>query len=153
MLSYVVILILGISVIDESFEPHAEYMVEGKTWKKSGFEYAFQRWVEDQTKKKALVLMPVSYNYAKHLVNTGISENRITVMPCCVDNEKFKFNEDARMRIRRELGVSSETVVGIYVGKFGDIYLNEEAFDLFRQTEQFFGNNFFLIILSPQDND
>ena len=135
----------------ESFEPHADYMLEGNTWKNSQFEYKFQRWIEGKAATFASVVMPVSYSYADHLARAGVPEDRIVVMPCCVDNDKFKFNPISRMTIREHLRISEDITVGIYVGKFGDLYWNHEAYHVFKQCNDFFGGKFFLIILSQQD--
>jgi hypothetical protein len=97
--------------------------------------------------------MPVTYNYADFLVEKGIPSERILVMPCCVDIEKFAYNEVARWRVRDKLEIPDIAKVGIYVGKFGDIYLKKEAFTLFKQAYDFFGDSFFLIILSPQSGE
>ena len=43
----------------------------------------------------------------------------------------------------------STCTVGIYVGKFGDIYYDEEAFELFRAAADHFGPRFRVIILTP----
>lgn len=141
----------GLPFMVESFEPHAEYMVEGNTWKRSGFEYKFQRWIETQTRKKASYLMPVSNNYKEELIRSGISPARIVVMPCCVNAEKFAFNSEVRLQVRGALGICEQSIVGIYVGKFGDLYLKGEAFRLFKEVNDFFRGNFFLIVLSPQE--
>jgi glycosyltransferase involved in cell wall biosynthesis len=102
----------------ESFEPHAEYMADSNTWSKNGIQYKFQKWIEEQSMKHAQYLMPVAYNYGDYLVEKGIPPEKIVVMPCCVDFDKFRFNEDARMMIRNKLGIKDNAVVGIYVGKY-----------------------------------
>jgi len=135
----------------ESFEPHADYMLEGSTWKRNSIEYKFQTWVEAQSLKGAQYLMPVTHNYAKYLIEKGVLAEKLQVMPCCVDMRKFSYNKIFRQQVRGELGISNRTVVGIYVGKFGDIYLNEESFVLFKRALDFFVDGFFLIILTPQN--
>jgi glycosyltransferase involved in cell wall biosynthesis len=141
----------GLSFMVESFEPHSDYMAEGDTWKKNGLEYRFQKWIEEQSSNRALYVMPVTHNYANFLTEKGVPSERILVMPCCVDIEKFSYNEIARMQIRKKLNIAGTAIVGVYVGKFGDIYLKKEAFTFFKQAYDFFGDSFFLIILSPQD--
>lgn len=143
--------LLGLPFLVESFEPHSEYMVEGKTWSKQSVEYNFQKWIENQTIKSASFLIPVSYSYADHLVKEGTAKQRVIVMPCCVDTNKFRFDANARKTVRKRLDVPDEAVVGIYVGKFGGLYLEEEAFGLFKETNDYFKGHFFLIVLSPQD--
>lgn len=143
--------VLRLPFLVESFEPHAEYMLEGETWTRQSVEYKFQKWIENRAIKSASFLMPVSYCYADHLVQQGTASERVIVMPCCVDINKFRFDSQARTDIRRQLDIPDETVVGIYVGKFGSLYLKEEAFALFKETNDYFKGSFFLIVLSPLD--
>jgi glycosyltransferase involved in cell wall biosynthesis len=145
--------LIGLPFLVESFEPHADYMAEGNTWRKSGIEFRFQKWIESQCLARASFLMPVSQQYAQFLVSRGVSPEKIEVMPCCVDTDRFRFSEEARVRLRAQLQIPDGTRVGIYVGKFGDLYLREEAFNLFRLALDSFKNNFFLIVLSPQDDE
>lgn len=132
--------------IVESFEPHADYMAEAKTWSDMGVEFKIQKWVESQTILHAEHLAPVTHSYARMLGLKGVAPGRITVMPCCVEIEKFQFDEGRRQTIRRELGIPHDVTAGIYVGKFGDIYLKEEAFYVFKKAQETFDYKFFLII-------
>jgi glycosyltransferase involved in cell wall biosynthesis len=137
----------------ESFEPHSQYMVEGGTWTRGSVEFKFQSWIEHETPKRATWVMPVTNNYRKVLIDLGTQERKVIVMPCCVDLEKFKFDSFSRDAIRNTLNVSSTTKIGIYVGKFGDIYLADDAFEIFKHSFDFFSRRFFLIILSPHNKD
>jgi len=141
----------GLPFYVESFEPHADYMADAETWSRRSIQYKFQKWIECQTVRYARCLMPVTYNYSNKLIQEGVSPERIVVMPCCVDIERFQFNQEDRFKIRKRLGIPDSAVVGIYVGKFGDLYLKEEAFVMFQKAFKVFGDRFFLIILSPQE--
>ena len=55
----------------------------------------------------------------------------------------------ARQSVRHRLGFAPAAVVGIYVGKFGGIYYDAEAFAVFRAAADHFGPTFCLIILTP----
>lgn len=46
---------------------------------------------------------------------------RIEAIPCCVDLEKFRFDADARTRLRRELGLQDKLVL-VYAGSLGTWY-------------------------------
>ena len=135
----------------ESFEPHADYMIASKTWRKWGLRYMLQKHWEIKQKENARALFPVSYNYRDQLCSEGVEKEKIRVMPCEVDLMRFKFDSKKRAQKRSVLKIEKETIVGIYTGKFGDIYLKDEAFDLFVSASQYFQNHFYLVILSPQD--
>jgi glycosyltransferase involved in cell wall biosynthesis len=134
----------------ESFEPHADYMLESGVWRRYDPRYLFQRHWEKRQKQLAMGLMPVAENYRQQLISEGVPARRIVTIPCSVDARAFAYDEPARNRVRQQLGFTDPAaVVGIYVGKFGDIYYDEEAFALFRAAADYFGPAFRLIILTP----
>ena len=139
---------LGVPYAVESFEPHADYMLESGVWKKYDPRYLFQKYWEKKQKETASFLMPVSENHKRQLIYENVGKSKVITVPCCVDLEKFAFSKDARRSLRKRLNIKEQDNVGIYVGKFGDIYLDEESFELFRLIfEQ--EKSFFLIILTP----
>ncbi|UOR03939.1 glycosyltransferase [Hymenobacter aerilatus] len=133
----------------ESFEPHADYMLESGVWRRYDPRYLFQRHWEKKQKRLASGLMPVAENYRRQLIKEGVPAARIATVPCSVDITQFAFEDEARQRIRQRLGFASTALVGIYVGKFGGIYYDEEAFQVFRAAADQFGSGFRLIILTP----
>jgi hypothetical protein len=141
----------GIPLVVDSFEPHAQYMAESGTWRRSGSRYIVQRMLEKSVRKRALALLPVSESYRQLLLSERVQPSGLFVLPCVVDAEKFAFNENERRTIRRKLGIAATDVVGIYTGKFGDLYYREEAFQLFRAAFDYWKNRFHLIILTNED--
>jgi glycosyltransferase involved in cell wall biosynthesis len=133
----------------ESFEPHAAYMRESGVWRAYDPRYLFQRHWEKRQKQLAKGLMPVAENYRQQLISEGVPAQRIVTVPCSVDARAFAFDAAAAQRVRQRLGHLATAVVGIYVGKFGDIYYDQEAFDLFRAAADYFGPDFRLIVLTP----
>ena len=135
----------------ESFEPHADYMLESGVWRAYDPRYLFQRYWEKRQKQLALGLMPVAENYRQQLIREGVPAERIVTVPCSVDAAAFAYSEAARHALRQRLGFAiPAAVVGIYVGKFGGIYYDEEAFTVFRAAADHFGPAFRLIILTPK---
>jgi len=133
----------------ESFEPHADYMLESGVWSRYDPRYIFQRFWEGKEKKFAKGLMPVAENYRRQLQREGLDVNTIITVPCPVNLTDFIPNAIAGQATRQRLGFAADSTVGIYVGKFGDIYYDAEAFDLFKAAADFFGIAFRLIILTP----
>ena len=133
----------------ESFEPHADYMRESGVWSRVSLHYLLSRHWEQKQKKHATLLIPVAKNYRQRLIKEGVVRSKIKVVPCTVDVAKFQFNVEDRTTIRETLNVDDDTVVGIYVGKYGGIYLDEAAFQLYHEAFHYW-KDFFLIILSPQ---
>ncbi|MGI4734976.1 MAG: glycosyltransferase [Janthinobacterium lividum] len=134
----------------ESFEPHADYMLESGVWRRYDPRYLFQRHWEKRQKQLACGLMPVAENYRRQLIAEGVPAARIATVPCSVDAAAFAFTQAGRQQIRARLGfAAANAVVGIYVGKFGGIYYDAEAFRVFRAAADHFGPAFRLILLTP----
>ena len=143
----------GIPYVVESFEPHADYMQESGVWKKNGLRYLQQKKTEAEIKKYAKFLVTVSNNYFKQLRDIeSVAEQRLKMVPCTVNAAAFEFSAKNRLSVRQKLGIDSKASVGIYLGKFGSIYYDKEAFDVFKAAEQYF-ESFFLILLSPTDKN
>ena len=133
----------------ESFEPHADYMLESGVWRRWDPRYLFQRHWEKRQKQLASGLMPVAENYRRQLIKEGVPAEQIATVPCSVDANAFAYDKSGRARMRQQLKISDSAIVGIYVGKFGGIYYDEEAFQIFRAAAEFFGTKFRLIVLTP----
>ncbi|MFD1872251.1 glycosyltransferase [Hymenobacter bucti] len=149
-LAYLVQRQTGLPFYVESFEPHAEYMRKSGVWRWYDPRYIFQQYWENQQKRRAAGLMPVAENYRRKLIAEGVPAARIITVPCSVSLSDFAFDADARRRMRQQLALPPNALVGTYVGKFGGIYYDDEAFQLFKQTADFFGPNFRLLLLTPQ---
>lgn len=141
---------LGIAYCVESFEPHADYMVESGIWKPFDPRTLVQRWFEASQKRTAAYLMPVSSNYTQRLLADGLREARLILLPCTVPVTDFAYREADRVAVRQELNFAPSHIVGIYVGKYGGIYHDKAAFDLYKVAFDFFGSNFRLVILTAQ---
>jgi hypothetical protein len=138
----------------ESYEPHAAYMLEEKIWKKSSMKYKMLDRAERAQKLKAKFILPITQTYKNYLQqNEGVHDSRMMHMPCCVDFENFKYDHLDREKLRDYLSLKDEKLVGIYTGKYGGIYLKEEAIELFLTAKSFYKKRFFLIILSPQKEE
>jgi len=147
-LAYLVFTKIKTPFLVESFEPHADYMLESHIWGKFDLRYTLQRYWENKQKKFALGLLPVAENYKKQLIAEGVEEEKIKVVPCGVNEDQFIFNKEERLNLRTHLGIPSDAIVGVYAGKYDGLYLAEKAFEIYKI---FFNQlaNFNLILLSP----
>lgn len=138
----------GVPFIVESFEPHADYMVESNEWRKGGLKYLFLRKWERLQMIHASHLFTVSDNY-KEVLQTEHFIDRVNTIPCCVDVKAFSFSLETRKTFRQRLNITDDEVVGIYAGKFGGIYYDEEAYRIFALAANHF-KKFRLILLTPE---
>lgn len=138
----------GIPFVVESFEPHSEYMANCGSWTRGGLKFRYARKYEKLQMQTARKLITVTENYRDHLVKTeGVEESRIAVIPCVTDLETTRFDPVLRLKVRESLGLERATT-GIYVGKFGDLYYDDEAFTILQDAFAFF-EDFHLILLTP----
>ena len=149
-LAYLVQRRTGLPFYVESFEPHAEYMRKAGVWRWYDPRYIFQQYWENQQKKRAAGLMPVAESYRRQLLREGVPAGRVVTVPCSVSLTDFAYDSIVRTKVRRQLAWTADTVGGVYVGKFGGIYYDEEAYRLFKEVAEFFGPNFRLLLLTPQ---
>lgn len=149
-IGYLVYKKLKIDYAVESFEPHADYMREAGVWSAHGISYRLMRFWEEKQLQTARFILPVSRQYFDFLKKKAGGEGRILFMPCAVQGSSFTLDMDKRARVRKELGIAEDAVVGIYVGKFGGMYYDKEAFEIFRIAKKSLWK-FYLIILTPDD--
>ncbi len=153
ILAYKVSRKTGRPFIVESFEPHSTYMLECDIWRKWSPYYLYNRFYEKKQIKRAKFLVTVTENYRNDLIAAGIEPTRVIVVPSITDMDKFVIDETSRENFRKKEGIPAEAKVGIYVGKFGGLYLEEEAYWIMGETRAHFGDDFHVVILTPQDPD
>lgn len=139
--------------IVDCFEPHADYMLQSGVWGRWDLRYILLTYWERKQKQHAWRMFPVSKNYFKYLVSNGVDPLRLKLLPNIVAVEKFSFNEEDRKEIRKQLKFDEQAIVGIYVGKFGGIYYDDEAFVLFQRAFKHYGPTFRMIILTVHSQD
>ena len=146
-IAYLVHRMTGIPYIVESFEPHSEYMADCGVWSRRGLYYKVSRYLEMKQRGTAKFLVTVTWNYYHYLIGEGVPKERIKVIPSITDLDRFAFDPRSRKVMRTNWGWE-DAVVGVYVGKFGGLYYDEEAFEVFRKAKDRFGPSFKLVILT-----
>ena len=64
-----------------------------------------------------------------------ISEDKIQVIPCCVDTQHFdrsKYHEADIQSFRNQLGIATDTFLWTYLGSIGTWYMLDEMLDFFK---------------------
>ena len=142
---------LHIPFVVESFEPHASYMHAAGVWTCYDPRYLLQHHWEQQQKKYAWKLLPVTHGYATRLKKEGVPVKRLHVLSCTVSAKTFAFSAEARRVRRKALGLSEKDILGVYVGKFGQLYLApKEAAQFFASLRGAGLHALKLLILTPQ---
>ena len=150
MIGYLVAVLTGRSLVIDSYEPHAEAMVENGTWKRDGLAFRtlfhFEKW---QTRKAKAVIAASEgmRSYAKE--KYGHVPDIFLVKPACVDLERFSRANLKRSELLRSMNLEGK-LVAVYAGKFGGIYLDQEVFDLLRVARDHWGDRLHVLLLTAQ---
>ncbi len=140
--------LMGIPLILDSYEPHAEAMVDSKTWKKGNIPYRILFYFEKMQSNHAKTVVAVSEGMRKYgLEKYGATFQEFYVKPACVDFEHFSKERRKNEKLVKEL-LLDEKLVCVYAGKFGDIYLEQEVFDFFKVAVDHWGDRFRILLLT-----
>lgn len=153
MIGYILSIITRKPLIIDSFEPHAETMVENGVWKKNAFAYRLLFFFEKRLTKKAKYLIATTEGmkqYAKKKYD--FQGKNIFVKPACVDLNLFSEGNLKNTTLLEELKLQDK-IVCVYAGKFGGIYLEKEIFDFLKVTENYWGDRFRVLILSSHSKE
>jgi len=141
-------------LIIDSYEPHAEAMVENGTWNKNGLAFKLLFWLEKKQSKRADVIIAATAGmqaYAKE--KYGVTKTNFLVKPACVDLELFTLKNLKKKELVEKFQFQNK-IVCVYAGKFGGIYLDHEIFDFLKICHRFWGDAFRVMLLTnhpPQE--
>lgn len=146
-IAYLLSKLTGAELIIDSYEPHAESMVENGTWKKDGKAYKILFSLERKQTKRAKALIATTAGMKQYaLKKYGVQVKNFFVKPACVDLVKF-FPADKDPLLVKELGLENK-IIGVYAGKLGGIYLKGEVFDFIRSCYDRWGKDFRFLMLT-----
>lgn len=147
-IGYLLSIMSGAKLIIDSYEPHAEAMVENGTWKPNSMPFRILFALEKLQTRRAVHLVAANAgmrNYA--LEKYGLQLPNLLVKPACVDLELFRPVGTKEKALLVELGLNSK-IVGVYAGKFGGIYLDREVFSFLKEAHTFWGDDFRALLLT-----
>ncbi len=151
MMGHILSVLTGRPLILDSYEPHAEAMVENGTWRRFGlaFKVLFQ-WEKWQS-RRAKVLIAAAAGMREYAARKyGVKDKPFHVKPACVDLEAFSLKLRKDPGLLKELGLEGRLVL-VYAGKFGGIYLDQEVFDLFAVARRYWGERLQVLLLTGHE--
>lgn len=151
-LGYILSKTTGTSLVIDSYEPHAEAMVENGTWKKNSKAFRLLFLFEKlQTKKAKAVIAaaPGMKEYAKE--KYGFSPEMFFTKPACVNLELFSFANRKKSELVKKFNFENK-IVCVYAGKLGGIYLTKEVFDFFKTAHEYWGDKFRILFLTSHSS-
>ncbi len=135
------------------YEPHADSMVELKVWKKEGMNYKILKYFEVLQSHHAEFLICSNKDMPEYVLenyNYKIPEKKYFYKPNCIDFSKF-YPRPKNQKLLQKLNLQGK-IVGLYVGKFGGIYFEEETFWLFKKALEYYGKERFHALVLTPDN-
>lgn len=148
MIGHLLSILTGRPLVIDSYEPHAEAMVENGTWKRGGIAHRVLFHFERLQSRRASVLIAAAAGMQEYArIAYGITGKPFFVKPACVDLERFSLDRVKDPELLRSLGLENK-LVAVYAGKFGGIYLDQEVFDLLRVARDHWGERFHVLLLT-----
>jgi glycosyltransferase involved in cell wall biosynthesis len=155
-IGYIVSVLTGRALVLESYEPHAEAMVENGYWTRKRFPYKVLSWFEKKQAQRAAYIIAANKGmdeYVYRRYGYRIPSRKFFTKPACVDLQQFNPDPSTRSRVREELGIQADHTVCLYSGKFGGIYLEDETFHILKAGYDTWGDAFRILLLTSQDRD
>ena len=91
--------------------------VDHGTTKEGSLRYRITKYLETYVFKHAQAITCICEGLRKDIVQRGIPEDKITVIPNAVNIEKFSYGQKADPTLKQELGLEDKTVLG-FIGSF-----------------------------------
>jgi glycosyltransferase involved in cell wall biosynthesis len=152
-IGYLLSIVTAKNLVIDSYEPHAESMLENGTWGKNSLAYKILWWLEKKQSESADYCIAAASGMKQYAQEKyGVDVKNFQVKPACVDLSLFEFNPLARETIRTELGWNGNTVM-VYAGKFGGIYLDKEVFDLLSVAYISWGDRLRVLLLTANSKE
>lgn len=151
MIGYILSILTGKRLIIDSYEPHAEAMVENGAWQRNSFAHRLLFLFEKLQTRRATYLIAATEGMRHYaLEKYKHTKTNFFVKPACVNLDQFSIKNVKSTTLLNELHLTNK-IVGVYAGKFGGIYLDKEVFDFFKAAEEYWKGNFVALILTSQN--
>jgi len=145
---YLLSVITGAKLVIDSYEPHAEAMVENGSWTRKSFAFRALFAMERLQTARASVLIAANEDMREYaLVKYGKELKDMLTKPACVDMQIFDPAIKDNGALAAQLGLTGK-LVAVYAGKFGGIYLDREVFDFFKAASDRWGEKFRVLLLT-----
>lgn len=141
----------GIPLVLDSYEPHADAMIETGTWKKNGPAFRILHHLEKRQTFHAewlIGVVPGMKQYAS--LRYGYEGTNFLTKPACINTEHFSLRKRKNQKLLTELGLQDK-VVCVYAGKLGGLYLTDATFDFFKTASEFWGERFHALLLTSAE--
>ncbi len=140
-------------LVIDSYEPHAEAMVENGTWKKNSMAFRLLFTFEKYQTRRAQYLVAAHEGMRGYaLEKYGLDVKNMLVKPACVDLDLFDDSKSKDYELLNSLNLV-DRIVCVYAGKFGGIYLDREVFDFLKEAHHYWGDRFRVLLLTSHSEE
>jgi len=91
--------------------------VDHGTTKEGSLRYRITKYLETYVFKHVQAVTCICEGLRNDIIQRGIAEDKITIIPNAVNIEKFNYGKNADPQLRQELGLEGKTVLG-FIGSF-----------------------------------
>ena len=152
-IGYILSILTCKPMIIDSYEPHAEAMVENGEWKRTGLAFKILFCLEKLQSKRAKAVVAATEGFKNWaILKYKVKFKRYYVKPSCVDFNKFSFQYSKDENLVKELNLQNK-IVCVYAGKIGGIYLKQEIFDFFKVASDYWQDKFRVLLLTDASID
>ena len=128
---------------DADSELSEEY-VDGGHWRRGSRVHRLLSRIERTCRREADAIVVLTERLRDRFLQERPGAS-VTVIPCCVDVARLRFDAGARDRRRREVGAESARLL-VYVGKIGPRYMIDETFELAKAVRRRAGDARLLVL-------
>lgn len=129
----------------------ADERVEGKLWVKNISPYYLVKFLEKHFIKNADEIVVLTERAKGMLETWGYNIDNVSVIPCCVDTERFKFDDKSRLELRKEYNLEGKFVF-VHAGSLEYWYMMEEMLNYFKIAKEVKPHAHFLILTRSDKN-
>lgn len=129
----------------------ADERVEGRIWKSKGFLYHSVKFIEKHFFKCSDEIVVLTNRAREIIKDWGYKVNNVSVIPCCVDVDHFKFDRESRVELRKKHNLDDKFIF-VHAGSLEYWYMKKEMLDYFKVAKGKFPNTHFLILTHSDKN-
>lgn len=135
------------------FEPHSEYAIDNNMWRKNSIQFRISNFLERRAAESAKVIASGTRFMEQRLKEEWKVKAQFFKIPTVANDRKFLFSQHNRDLTRDKLGLSADTRVLFYPGKFGDLYYRGETAFMFKWLRELDSKFHFLIVTPHKDEE
>ena len=124
----------------------ADEYADAGSWSRNSIKYKVLKYFEKILLSYSHEIITLTNEAKQILIKQFLVKKNITVIPCCVDIERFhEVDTDIIKRLKEEMRLENKTVI-VYSGSIGGWYLTKEMIDFFYVCKENLDNSHFMLL-------